>query len=245
MKDEPYRDVRLLPWDNEPVWRVGGDSWTFSTATNRDVEFCVWTLLRDGLQVPPFDRHPDGDGGLRGAGLTAAAWWTWFTAVVDGAAGFDGRRQSEYIERLEGHFREKGAPPTTQELANLAPLPHLAPSALDLWAGSAELRQTLGDLHRMYGADREERNERERELFERTFSTGGDRGAERSRRLWDQVQRYRPLPPLFFYQVDYPEPVLVVMPPAAAVFGGVHPVVDADPAYESLVLRAAAQLAAQ
>jgi hypothetical protein len=228
------------------VWRAGGDSWAFSTATNPDVEFCVWTLLRDGLQVQPFDRHPDGDGGLRGAGLTAPAWWTWFTAVVDGAAGLDGRRQSEYIERLEGHFRDKGVPPTTHELANLSPVPPLAaPSALDLWEGPAELRQALADLHGMYRADKEERSALERSLFERTMSTAGDQGAERARRLWDQVQRYRPLPPLFFYQVDYPEPVLVVMQPAAAVFGGVHPVVGADPAYESLVLRAAAWLAAQ
>jgi hypothetical protein len=235
-----------LLWDNVSVWAVGGDSWTFSTSTNRDVEFCVWTLLRDGLRVPPFDRHSDGDGGLRARGLTATDWWTWFTAVVDGAAGFDGRRQSEYIERLEGHFRATGVLPTTQELAKLAPSPHLAaPSAVDLWEGPSDLRQTLADLHGAYRADSEERSAREWDLIERTLSTAREEGAERSQRLWEQVQRYRPLPPLFFYQVDYPEPLLVVMPPAAAVLGGVGPVVDADPAYESLVLRAVAQLAAQ
>src|SRR4029077_287534 len=32
----------------------------------------------DGLHVPPFDQHPDGDGSLRSLGLTAADWQTWF-----------------------------------------------------------------------------------------------------------------------------------------------------------------------
>ncbi|GAQ00062.1 hypothetical protein [Leptolyngbya sp. NIES-2104] len=38
------------------------------------IDFCVWVLEKDGLQVPPFDRHPDGDGSLSSRGLMAEAW---------------------------------------------------------------------------------------------------------------------------------------------------------------------------
>jgi len=49
---------------------------------NQMIDFCVWTLECDGLQVPPFNRHLDGDHALRDAGITAANWSTWFSHVV-------------------------------------------------------------------------------------------------------------------------------------------------------------------
>lgn len=48
----------------------------------RETYFCVITLIRDGLRVPPFDRHPDGDGALRTLGLDATAWLAWVREVV-------------------------------------------------------------------------------------------------------------------------------------------------------------------
>lgn len=46
------------------------------------VDFCVWILEQDGLQVPPFDLHPKRDGQLQAAGLRAAEWQQWFSQVV-------------------------------------------------------------------------------------------------------------------------------------------------------------------
>ena len=46
------------------------------------VAFCIYTLLRDGLHVLPFDQHPDGDGSLRDAGLDAVVWQDWLATVV-------------------------------------------------------------------------------------------------------------------------------------------------------------------
>jgi len=48
------------------------------------IDFCVWVLEQDGLQVPPFDCHPDGDGSLRTRGMTAETWldWTRKTALL-------------------------------------------------------------------------------------------------------------------------------------------------------------------
>jgi hypothetical protein len=76
------------------MWKIGGDTWTYSTACDPDIDLCVWALRRDGLRVPPFDRHPEGDGRLRAAGLTADGWWAWFTTVVGRIAATDQRLRS-------------------------------------------------------------------------------------------------------------------------------------------------------
>lgn len=48
------------------------------------IDFCVWVLEQDGLRVPPFDKHPDGDGSLQARGMTAENWldWTRKTALL-------------------------------------------------------------------------------------------------------------------------------------------------------------------
>src|SRR5438874_12844524 len=65
--------------------RIGGDPWTFRTSTDPNIDFCVWVLLEDGLRVPPFDRHADGSGFLRAAGLDRDSWTGWFIAEVQTA----------------------------------------------------------------------------------------------------------------------------------------------------------------
>jgi hypothetical protein len=61
------------------IWHLG---FGFDPA----IDCCLWALERDGLPVPPFDRHGGGDGALRAAGLDAAGWWRWFARVVDATA---------------------------------------------------------------------------------------------------------------------------------------------------------------
>jgi len=216
----------------------------FSTRGHPEVDFCVWALRRDGLRVPPFDQHADGDASLRDAGLTAANWWTWLTAVVAAAAAVDSRNQSDHVERMERHFREKGQPPTSQELREMAArLDERPRTALDLWEGPTEVRRVLADLREPYLSERRGRGREEMQVVRRATAAQHEASAQRSQRLWMEIQRYRPLPPLFFYQVDYPTPVLAAMPPAAGVLGGIDGVVHLDPAYERLVLSAAAELA--
>src|SRR5689334_20983567 len=59
------------------------NSWHYRQGTNSTADFCLWVLEVDGLRVPPFDQHPDGDGSLRALGLTAENWQTWFWRVLD------------------------------------------------------------------------------------------------------------------------------------------------------------------
>jgi hypothetical protein len=57
--------------------------WSYSQGFNMFVDFCVWVLEADGVHVPPFDQHSDGDGTLRAAGLDAEGWRIWLARVVN------------------------------------------------------------------------------------------------------------------------------------------------------------------
>lgn len=59
------------------------NSWHYRQGSDPTVDFCLWVLQVDGLHVPPFDQHPEGDGSLRALGLTALDWETWFLRVLD------------------------------------------------------------------------------------------------------------------------------------------------------------------
>src|SRR5712691_2593664 len=59
------------------------NAWHYRQGSDPAVDFCLWVLQVDGLNVPPFDQHPDGDGSLRALGLTEDSWQTWFSRVLD------------------------------------------------------------------------------------------------------------------------------------------------------------------
>src|SRR5579875_2239847 len=80
-------------------------TWIFSQDFSEEVNFCIWVLEVDGLHVPPFDQHPDGDGSLRAAGLNPESWQSWLVRVVELQD-----RQSQAFQRLP-HNR----PPTSQD----------------------------------------------------------------------------------------------------------------------------------
>lgn len=58
------------------------DSWTAGAGFDMGVDFCVWLLGWDGLRVPPFDQHPDGNGELRALGVNARSWSNWFHTMA-------------------------------------------------------------------------------------------------------------------------------------------------------------------
>ncbi|MBE9100608.1 hypothetical protein [Vacuolonema iberomarrocanum] len=46
------------------------------------INFCVWALEQDGMQVPPFVHHRDGHRRLQNLGMTAEMWQSWFVRVA-------------------------------------------------------------------------------------------------------------------------------------------------------------------
>jgi hypothetical protein len=57
-------------------------SWTYRIGFNAAIDFCVWILEVDGLHIPPFNLHPDGNKSLRASGLSTDNWRSWFAKVA-------------------------------------------------------------------------------------------------------------------------------------------------------------------
>jgi hypothetical protein len=203
------------------------DRWSWSEDAFEPLDFCVRTLVLDGLRVPPFDRHRDGDGALRAAGLNPPAWREWVEAVIRhrsalSAAAVDFGRDGDR-ERLFASAREAGA--ALQATGSLCPgSPGLQQQLNELWVAY----QPLGDAWKRRMTIGEEG-------APRRFA------AEGQRRLWNALLPFHDrLATISVFLVDYPVPVVMALPPTACLISPSH---DAD-LYGRQVLDAAIQLAA-
>ena len=80
------------------------------------VDFCIWVLEQDGLQVPPFDCHSAGDGRLQARGMDADAWRLWVKRIV---LLLD-QRMYWHIEDLQAEVNEAEALARWTETQSLA-----------------------------------------------------------------------------------------------------------------------------
>lgn len=46
------------------------------------LDFALWILVQDGLQVPPFDKHTGGNRILQSLGMTRESWYSWFQRIL-------------------------------------------------------------------------------------------------------------------------------------------------------------------
>lgn len=212
---------------------LGGDSWTIHTGGDPDINFCVWVLLHDGLRVGPFDRHDNGDGQLQAIGLTVSAWRDWFQTVVRDAvkrqASPDVVNQSAHINGIDlaGLFYDD-EPPTADQILSARQL-LLAKSAAARWPRPDQIQERLLKLWPQYmhhmrdTANRDfAASVRNYQILEKSPPEEAEKVVERSRRFWAEIQRFRPLPPVQLFTVDYPVPVVEVFPPSGAVLGGIN-----------------------
>jgi hypothetical protein len=164
-----------------------GRSWHYSFGFRPDLDFCFWVLERDGLQVPPFDRHPDGDGSLRAAGLDAALWWVWIERTL---AAHEDRR--EYLKAVARQEVDREPPRS------------LGPAAL--WNGAPAVGQRLMALAEEFDEISNERAAIKLGLVETHNACDAQ--------LWRDLAPYRrTLPPVQIAAIGYPGPVPAVVPP--------------------------------
>ncbi|MGI8913165.1 MAG: hypothetical protein ACR2JY_05130 [Chloroflexota bacterium] len=191
------------------------ESWHWSTDVEPGVNFCVWALQADGLRVPPFDQHPEGDGSLRVVGLTPLTWRAWLAEV------FNCRQQ----------ISDSPFPPPRALVESI-----FAPASL--WRGDLAVGARLADLWPGYAAqaDAWKRHYALEADPTRLAPTA-------HHRLWQQLAPYRrQLPPLRFFLVEYPQVVLDVIPPETALIGTGAGALDPS-SYTTAVLRTAELLA--
>ncbi len=198
--------------------------WHWEYEASPPVSFCVRALVLDGLAVPPFDRHPAGDGRLRELGLDAATWREWVIAVL---------RQHAIL----GEHARGLATPDARGSSRVQ-----APSAFELLRepgsfcpGRPELQARLGELF----AACAEAGEAWRW---RMSDTRGLLGSGRQQRaLWRALTPFHArLATLSVFLVEYVQPVVMTLAPTTCL-------IAPDPTPEGFgrqVVAAAATLAA-
>ncbi len=192
------------------------DAWHWSEDALEAANFCVITLIRDGLRVPPFDQHPDGDGVLRNFGLDAEAWLAWVREVVTARA-----RLQELFSASPGD--------RPQEVTALV----RGPAAL--CPGDERLRAALDGMWISHRASLD--------AWKRSMTSGPlakqRRGSGREGRdQWRALAAFRErLPTLSVLLVGYPVPTVMPVPPTTLLLA---PATDATHYMHQLVAGALA-----
>jgi hypothetical protein len=197
--------------------------WYWSGDAFPPVSFCVRALVLDGLAVPPFDRHGEGDGRLRELGLDAEVWRAWVDSVLE--------RQTAMME----HARTLGTPeargPALERARAAAEVLRLPGS---FCPGPEELRARLNELFADYAPAGEAWKRR---MSEASRLHGSGR---QQRALWRALTPFHDrLTTLSVFLVDYTEPVMMPLPPTTCLIAP-----DDDPErFARQVVAAAAALA--
>ena len=198
--------------------------WYWAEDAFPPVAFCVRALVVDGLSVPPFDRHAEGDGRLRQLGLDADLWRDWVAAIV---------RQHATIGELARTFGTPDARGPLQEQARAAAEVLRLPGSF--CPGPIELRARLDDLFTDYAPAGEDWKWRMSDL-PRLHGSG-----RQQRALWRALTPFHDrLAPLSVFLVDYAEPVIMPLPPATCL---IAPAAGPE-AYGRQVVEAATRLVA-
>ncbi len=208
--------------------------WGFSYSFNLMVDFCVWVLEIDGLRIPPFVQHSDGNKILQKADIKPEDWLLWLILVVK----LQDQRLNWRVENLQALITEtftsvKLINSQQNQVIESLKEPSLIAKNLNwldrqyqeaavsikqfsreeippnLWVGNPEVGKTLKKLWQHYLRELNKRDTQERQQAEQT---------ENMENLWQELQSFRTrLPPLQIYQISYLAPVEYVIPPASII----------------------------
>lgn len=181
------------------MYREGTEHpWFYQQGFNMMIDFCVWVLEEDGLQISPFDVHPDGTGILRRAGLQNVAWKSWLAQIVDLQ-----RKQTQILQQTAGTNKGRVAAPHFIYEA------HNPPAA---WSGTASVKECLDTMWEQYKLLSRQRREWEKPVTKQWQESGANQ------RLWTDLQSYKArLPSLTLYLIEYAKPVEYLLPPTSSI----------------------------
>lgn len=227
------------------------NSWHYHQGSDPTVDFCLWVLQVDGLHVPPFDQHPDGDGSLRALGLTEDTWQTWFLRALDPVQS---KQDVEHLQQLYlAEYLTISGEPDQEHLKRRYQAEHLKISTEPTlppppefyhyqasWQGSIAIKNTLIELEKQF---RQISGQRERLIGEvERASHREERKA--ATRLYDDLKPYHNrIPPLNICLVTYAYPLDYLVAPATLLMT----VQEGQPGLQEFrerVLAAVAELAA-
>lgn len=190
------------------ILEIAKNSWSYNEDFNLKIDFCIWTLKLDGLHVPPFDKHPEGNRVLRDVGLDAEAWRAWFAKVVatQDPLLLGSKTYEEQQERIKAYLTSMRAAKSQlklkineqaertwleNHLLNQNQQYQLAAARAEpfcrrceppnIWLGNPEVGELLWDLWQHYLIMREEESFKQFEQWQQAEQMSG------MRKLWQGV----------------------------------------------------------
>lgn len=179
---------------------------------NIAVDFCVWILETDGLHVPPFDKHPNGDNAFQKQGLDAASWSIWLNDVI--LLQEQGRSVISTGVEAQEFFAKADNPPA-------------------IWKGRPEVGQMLIERWQHYLAILPEKRLRDLEPLER--STEGVQLTNDLKPYYKRLSRFS------IYLVSYPRAVEAIVLPVSTILG-IGNVLPVGTQFRTIAFRMAKQL---
>lgn len=230
--------------------------WSYKEGPEPTLNFCLWVLQVDGLRVPPFDQHPDGDGSLRALGLTAEDWQSWFLRALDPEQGEQDRKQIQQ-QAMEEYLKISGEPDLEHlkqryraeqlKISKDPPLPpppefHYPYHAS--WNGNIAIRNQLIELQKEYR--HRQLSDQLDKLFNSLFRAEIKEELRSGIRLYDELKSSfaSRLPTLTVHHVAYAYPLDYIIPPTTVVMTIQEGQPDLQE-HRERVLAAAAELAAR
>lgn len=246
------------------MFRLGEENpWFFHTETDRNVDFCIWVLEVDGLRVPPFEYHAEGNGSLRAAGLDEESWQEWVTELIrrNDQSSYTAQKQS--VQTTNEVFRtllaKAGLPndphsEIVQDYLQTHPqeftqlliqaqqaqpgrfFPH-STTPLEAWSGSPEIGERLRELWVRYEAIAKQRF-----TWEKDFQADQRTNRKGTKSLWQALSPYHTrLDSLMIHFVGYSQESVYLVPPRSIIMTVVHGHLD-DEDFRTRTLRAAETL---
>jgi hypothetical protein len=193
--------------------------WAFRHSFNMRVDFCIWVLEKDGLQVAPFTAHPKGDGILQSEGFQAHEWKRWTEKIV--------QLQHQQFQVLPQQVKTAGNSP-----AFILPDAHTPATS---WSGNIVIKKHIDELWEQYKPLSNRRRTWERPLAKQWRTV--------MQPLWNDLQIYTTrLPALAIYLVEYPQQIDYLIPPLSIIMTIVAGNLDGE-MFHSRVVQAAENLA--
>lgn len=183
--------------------KEAGTPWLLHYDSNCMVDFCLWVLTKDGMQIHPFGAHPPGDHSLSLRGMYPQEWLEWLVKVV--------------------HLQEQPEPIIPGSLQNLSGTsPLTLPAAFDpvgMWEGNFQVKQRLQELWDEYQPLMSARKKWMRSLAAQLRDAG--------QQIWRDLQPYRThIPSLTIHFVTYSQQVALLVSPVSMIITVVNNSVD-------------------
>ncbi|MDV3347973.1 hypothetical protein D0962_33950 [Leptolyngbyaceae cyanobacterium CCMR0082] len=121
------------------ISKENNSSYSISINTSPAVDFCIWVLEIDGLNVAPFDKHSDGNGSLRETGMTCHSWQSWLNEIVV----LRDPRLSWQVPSLQTEINKKVATDMEMIPRILEMNPNISPSSISVQSLEARHRKLL------------------------------------------------------------------------------------------------------